>query len=85
MSDMDQLDKLCQGVRALGPGAELRFKPSEVVSEHWSVMICYGAAIVAYTDFNTLDVVLAEALVKLAGISQRMMVAVRDSQPPPKP
>lgn len=86
---LEKIQKLCDGVRAIGPGIEIRLKPSEDVPDQWSVMVIggNGGAILIYTDFDTLDRALAQACSKLANISQRMMAAVRQSgsTPPPPP
>jgi len=85
----DKLAKLAKGVRAIGHGAEIRIKPSEVISDQWSVMISVGAAIIAFTDFLPLDEALDQGLKKLATISSRMMAAIRQtpssSEAPPPP
>jgi hypothetical protein len=86
----EKLAKLCKGVRAIGHGAEIRIKPSEVVSDQWSVMIFVGAAIIAFSDFLPLEEALDQSLKKLATISSRMMAAIRqtppsESEPPPPP
>lgn len=78
----EKLAKLCKGVRAIGNGAEIRIKPSEVVSDQWSIMIFVGAAIIAFSDFLPIDEALDQALLKLASISSRMMAAVRQGPPP---
>jgi len=86
----DKLIKLCKGVRAIGHGAEIRIKPSEVMSDEWSIMISVGSAIISFTDFLPLDAALDQALAKLASISSRMMAAIRQapsspSEPPGPP
>jgi hypothetical protein len=77
----DKLEKLCKGVRAIGAGVEIRIKPSEVISDHWSVMINAGAAIIAYTDFVPIEEALDQAIAKLATISTRMMRAIKETPP----
>ena len=79
----EKLEKLCKGVRAIGAGVEIRIRPSEVVSDQWSVMISAGAAIIAHTDYMPLDDALDQALGKLASISSRMMAAIRQTPPTP--
>jgi len=85
----EKLEKLCKGVRAIGYGVEIRIRPSEVVSDQWSVMISAGAAIIAHTDFLPLDEALDQALGRLASISSRMMAAIKQAPPsqsdPPGP
>jgi hypothetical protein len=46
-----------------------------------------GAAFIIHSDFGTLDEALDQALSKLAGISSRMMAAIRQpsSEPPGPP
>lgn len=78
----EKLIKLAKGVRAIGNGAEIRIKPSEVLSDEWSVMIFVGAAIILFTDFLPLDRAIDQALSKLASISSRMMAAIRQEPPP---
>jgi hypothetical protein len=78
----EKLGKLCKGVRAIGNGAEIRIKPSEVVSDQWSIMIFVGAAIISFTDFLPLEEALDQSLSKLASISSRMMAAIRQGPPP---
>jgi hypothetical protein len=80
----EKLIKLCKSVRAIGNGAEIRIKPSEILSDEWSIMIFVGAAIISFTDFLPLDAALDQALSKLASISSRMMAAIRQG-PPPSP
>jgi hypothetical protein len=77
----EKLEKLCKGVRAIGHGVEIRIKPSEVVSDQWSIMISAGAAIIAFTDFLPLGEALDQALQKLTSISTRMMRAIRETPP----
>jgi hypothetical protein len=83
----DRLEKLLAGVRAIGPGIEVRFTPSETSGalEAWSVTVVAGSVILIYVDFDTVDNVLATACVKLASMSSRMMAAVRRTDPPPAP
>jgi hypothetical protein len=71
------LHKLCEGVRAIAPGIEVRIKASEGMSDQYSIMVVAGAAILLYTDYLPLEESLAQACSKLASISSRMMAAVR--------
>jgi hypothetical protein len=84
-SSMERLEKLLAGVRAIGPGIEVRFTPSQVLSDQWSVTVIAGSAILIYTDFDIIENALAEACQKLASISSKMMAAVRRTDPPPAP
>lgn len=77
------LEKLCHGVRAISPGMEIHFRPSENEPEKWAVMILAGGAVIINTDFDTVDKSVEQACAKLAKISARMMAAVRPSNPPP--
>lgn len=78
----EKLIKLCKGVRAIGHGAEVRIKPSEIISDEWSIMIFVGGAIISFTDFLPIEEALDQALSKLASISSRMMAAIRQGPPP---
>jgi hypothetical protein len=73
--------KFCDGVRAIAPGVEIHIRPSEAVKEHWSILVHVGAAIILYTDYGSLDDAVAQASGKLAGISSRMMAAIREAPP----
>lgn len=77
----EKLIKLCKSVRAIGQGAEIRIKPSEVVSDEWSIMIFVGGAIISFSDFLPIEEALDQALAKLASISTRMMAAIRQGPP----
>jgi hypothetical protein len=80
---MERLERLLAGVRAIGPGIEIRITPSSVLSDQWSVTVIAGSAILIYTDFDIIENALAEACRKLASISSKMMAAVRRTDPPP--
>lgn len=74
----ERFRKFCEGVRAIAPGVEIHIRPSESVKDHWSILVYVGAAIILYTDYAPLDDVVAYASSKLAGISTRMMAAIRE-------
>ena len=75
----EKLTHLCQAVRTLGPGFEIRIRASEIFNDQWSIQIQAGSAIVAFTEFLPLERALEEAIAKMAGISSRMMKAVRET------
>jgi len=80
----DKLQKLCQGVEAISPQAEIKFVPSSSDQGKWSVVVAVGDAILVYTEYAAIDDAIAQALKKLAAISTRMLAAVRrKSEPPP--
>lgn len=78
----DSLHKLCQAVAAISPGIEIRIRQSAAEPDEWSVVVAASDAILVCTDYGPLDVALGIAVGKLAGISTRMMAAVRPSEPP---
>lgn len=87
-ADLTLLQKLCDGVRAIAPGIEVRIKNSEVLSGEYSIMVVAGAAILLHTDYAPLEDSLSQACMKLASISNRMMAAVRpapETEPSPPP
>jgi hypothetical protein len=87
MSDKpEKLQKLCKGVRAIGPSFEIHLKPSDQNPDEWAVMvIAGGAAILVNTDFAPIEESVDQALRRLTAISQKTLVAVRQSNPPPAP
>lgn len=74
----ERFRKFCDGARAIASGVEIHVRPSEAVKEHWSILVYVGAAIILYTDYGSLDDAVAQANSKLAGISSRMMAAIRE-------
>jgi len=84
VSTADKLQKLCRGVRAIGPSFEVHLKPSEHAPDEWAIMVVAGgAAILINTDFASLETALDQACARLASISQKTLAAVRPSSPPP--
>ena len=80
----DKLQRLCNGVRTVGSGFEIHLKPSEDHPAEWAIMVVAGgAAVLVNTDFGPLSQALDQALSRLASVSQRTLVAVRPSSPPP--
>lgn len=79
------LEKLCHGVRAISPGMEIHFTPSESEPEKWAVLIVANGAIIVNTDYDVVEKSVEQALRKLANISARMMAAVRPSPLPMSP
>ena len=81
----EKLQKLCQGVRALGPGIEIQLKPSDDAAlDHWAILVCASSVILIHTDYQPIEEAIDEACVKIAKMSQKMMAAVRStgSSPP---
>lgn len=81
----DKLHKLCHAVAAIAPGIEIRLRPGAAKPDEWSVVVAAGDAILVCTDYEPIDDALDHALGKIAGISTRMMAAVRPSEPPKPP
>lgn len=81
------IEKLCRGVRAISPNVEIRIRLSPVLSDHFSITVQAGSAILFETDYLPLDEALLAACKRLSSISSRMMAAVRrsDSSPPSAP
>lgn len=83
---LDKLQRLCKGVRTIGSSFEIHLKPSDQNPEEWAVMVVAGgAAVLVNTDFAPIEDSIDQALRRLAAISQKTLVAVRQSNPPPPP
>jgi hypothetical protein len=78
-TETDKLLKLCNGVRAISPGMEVKVISSQDNVTHFSVAVCVSSVVIFATDFGLLDTVLSLAISKLANISQRTLAAVKPS------
>ena len=76
------MTRLFAAVRAIHPGAELRFAQVPDNEDMWVIRVMVGTVVVIETGGGHLDVVLQEAIKKLERLSQRILVAVRVQEEP---
>jgi hypothetical protein len=83
VSEEGKLKALCKGVHAISSGFEIRFTASSDNSEQWCVTVGVRDVILFHTGFGTLDDILSLAISKLAGISQKSLVAIKNGDKEP--
>jgi hypothetical protein len=78
------LYRLLRASRTISPQASVAFLQVEDNEDFWVIQVSVGGVTIVQTAAGEPDTVVKEAIRKIESMSQRLLQAVRDSQPPPK-
>jgi hypothetical protein len=78
------LYRLLRASRTISPQASVAFLQVEDNEDFWVIQVSVGGVTIVQTAAGSPDSVVKEAIRKIESMSQRLLQAVRDSQPPPK-